>query len=151
MKKRFNYTGVCVPEKHYMADISQKVTEISQMVERGEYFVINRPRQYGKTTTIYMLTRHLKAGNHYFPINISFEAIGSESYNSEKTFIGAFLLRLKRVFQNLSDKGIQQFIEQSSGVDGIHKLDIWLTQLIEKIGKPTVLMIDEVDKSCNNQ
>ena len=30
------------------------------MIEQGDYFVINRPRQYGKTTTIYMLNRLLK-------------------------------------------------------------------------------------------
>lgn len=55
MSKRFNTTGVCVPEKHYMVDISDKIAEIMKMVERGDYFVINRPRQYGKTTSIYML------------------------------------------------------------------------------------------------
>ncbi|MCP4153295.1 MAG: hypothetical protein GY757_36525 [bacterium] len=36
-------------------------------------------------------------------------------------------------------------------METIIKLNIWITKLVEKIGKKTVLMIDEVDKNCNNQ
>ncbi|MEO0041369.1 MAG: hypothetical protein RL329_817, partial [Bacteroidota bacterium] len=36
-----------------MADVSAKMAETLQLVEDGEYFIINRPRQYGKTTTLY--------------------------------------------------------------------------------------------------
>lgn len=57
--KRFNVTGLCVPEKHYMADISRKLTEIVRMVNEGLYFTINRPRQYGKTTMFFMLSKAL--------------------------------------------------------------------------------------------
>jgi hypothetical protein len=55
MMKRFNITGVCVPGKHYMADTSNKITAVLKMIEEGEYFVINRPRQYGKTITLFLL------------------------------------------------------------------------------------------------
>jgi len=47
--KRFNVTGPCLPEQHYMCDISSKVSQIMAMIERSEYFTINRARQYGKT------------------------------------------------------------------------------------------------------
>jgi len=57
--KRFNVTGLCVPEKHYMCDISNKVSAIAAMVERGDYFTINRARQYGKTTTLRFLDDEL--------------------------------------------------------------------------------------------
>jgi len=33
----FNVTGVCIPSKHYMADISDKVSQIAAMVEKGQY------------------------------------------------------------------------------------------------------------------
>ena len=52
MKKRFNVTGTCIPEKHYMVDISEKLKNIVKLVDNEEYFIINRPRQYGKTTTL---------------------------------------------------------------------------------------------------
>ena len=49
--KRFNTAGTCFPTEHYMVDIHERVQEIASMVERGDYFCINRGRQYGKTTT----------------------------------------------------------------------------------------------------
>jgi energy-coupling factor transporter ATP-binding protein EcfA2 len=60
MQKKFNITGTCIPEKHYMVNIDNKLKKIIIMIEDGEYFTINRPRQYGKTTTLYMISRILK-------------------------------------------------------------------------------------------
>ncbi|MCP4219022.1 MAG: hypothetical protein GY765_30590 [bacterium] len=42
MTKRFNDTGVCIPSKHYMADISTKIDRIFSMVKDGDYFTVNR-------------------------------------------------------------------------------------------------------------
>ncbi|MBR3317046.1 MAG: hypothetical protein IKG21_04415 [Atopobiaceae bacterium] len=44
-----------MPSKHYMVDLSERVAQIKEMVDAGEYFAINRARQYGKTTTLYAL------------------------------------------------------------------------------------------------
>ena len=52
MGKKFNVTGLCVPTKHYMVDITERVGQIREMVDAGAYFTINRARQYGKTTTL---------------------------------------------------------------------------------------------------
>jgi hypothetical protein len=53
MSKKFNITGNCRAEKHYMADVSKKLERVYAMVEAGDYFIINRPRQYGKTTMLF--------------------------------------------------------------------------------------------------
>ena len=58
--KKFNTTAVCIPSKHYMVDLSDLVEAIRKMVDEGEYFTINRARQYGKTTTIAALKRVLE-------------------------------------------------------------------------------------------
>ncbi len=73
MQKKFNITGICRPAKHYMADVSGKLAKILAMVEDGDYFVINRPRQYGKTTTLYTLAELLERKGNYLVFNISFE------------------------------------------------------------------------------
>ena len=52
MEKRFNTTGACFPEQHYMVDITEQLAAIKKMIDCGDYFVINRGRQYGKTTTL---------------------------------------------------------------------------------------------------
>lgn len=53
--KTFNIAGVCIPGLHYMADTSDKINQIAEMVIQGNYFTINRARQYGKTTTLALL------------------------------------------------------------------------------------------------
>ena len=58
--KRFNVTGICVPEEDYMVDISGKIAEIKKLIDNGSYFTINRGRQYGKTTTLYGLRKRLR-------------------------------------------------------------------------------------------
>ena len=40
--KEFNTTAVCIPSKHYMVDISERVKEIKKLVDAGKYFTINR-------------------------------------------------------------------------------------------------------------
>ena len=60
MIKRFNTTGLCVPRKHYMVDISSKLEDIEKLIDEEFYFVINRPRQFGKTTTLNELYKRLK-------------------------------------------------------------------------------------------
>jgi hypothetical protein len=82
---------------------------------------------------------------------MSFEGIGSESYRKEASFIEAFMLRLKRLFKRTGDEHLIKFIDSSPTVDNFNKLDIWFTELVMKIEKKAVLMIDEVDKSSNNQ
>ena len=59
MKKKFNTTGLCVPEKYYMVDLIDRLARIKTMVDDGKNFVINRARQYGKTTTLFALSRSL--------------------------------------------------------------------------------------------
>jgi len=50
--RKFNVTGLCTPDEDYMVDISGKIEQIKRLVDRRSYFVINRARQYGKTTTL---------------------------------------------------------------------------------------------------
>lgn len=152
MKKRFNYTGVCVPEKHYMVDISDKIRRIFKMIEAGDYFVINRPRQYGKTTVVHMLNRFLKTRADYFPINISFEGIDAPTYSAQDRFIKTFMDILKDKFLFLEDKQPAELIDRHrADTQSMAELSRLISLLVKTIGKNTVLMIDEVDKSCNNQ
>ena len=71
--KEFNTTAVCIPEKHYMVDISETVGKIKAMVDAGKYFTINRARQYGKTTTLYALGKRLE--NEYLVLSLDFQGI----------------------------------------------------------------------------
>ena len=38
--RRFNVTGLCVADKHYMVDISGKLEQIGEMIDNGVLFPI---------------------------------------------------------------------------------------------------------------
>lgn len=153
IKKTFNITGTCVPYKHYMVDISRKLENIVKLVENEEYFIINKPRQYGKTTTLFLLNKYLKSIDIYIPIKISFEGIGDISFENEHLFSKVFLeLLIKNL--RLHNEELTNFLEKEIEEDKIKTLnnlsDI-ITKFVLKSNKKVVLMIDEVDKSSNNQ
>jgi hypothetical protein len=101
--KRFNIIGVCDPVKHYMADISSKVARIRDMVDRGDYFTINKARQYGKTTNLWALSRALMGD--YVVISITFEGIEEERFSEASEFCCIFL---SRVCSALRAKGVDE-------------------------------------------
>lgn len=88
MAKRFNITGLCIPEKHYMVDVSNKLREIGEMIGRGDYFTINRARQFGKTTTLNMIRRYFS--EKYLIIDTSFEGVGDSSFRDEESVVKMF-------------------------------------------------------------
>ena len=86
--KEFNTTAVCIPEKHYMVDLSERLKEIKKLVDAGKYFTINRARQYGKTTTLNALKTYLY--KEYSVISLDFQGIGSSGFDTEQSFVKAF-------------------------------------------------------------
>ncbi|MBQ9437675.1 MAG: AAA-like domain-containing protein [Lachnospiraceae bacterium] len=86
--KHFNTTAVCIPSKHYMADLSERAEEIKQLVDGGKFFTINRARQYGKTTTIVFLVNYLKT--EYEILSLDFQKISNASFKTEEKFVQAF-------------------------------------------------------------
>ena len=95
MKKRFNIAGTCIPQKHYMADTSEKLSRMIRLIEQESYFMFNRARQYGKTTTLMLLWSRLK--EKYVVINISFEGMGMDAFGSEDAFVRRFCGRVEKI------------------------------------------------------
>ncbi|WP_039655881.1 AAA family ATPase [Clostridium tyrobutyricum] len=151
MEKEFNVTGTCIPEMHYMVNISNKLDKVFKLVEKGKYFVINRPRQYGKTTTLYMLEKALNKNEDYLVISISFEGVGDLIFEEECGFAKAFL-EIMADSLYLQHKDLATFLEEEKkGVTNFKDLSRAITKFIIEANKKVILMIDEVDKSSNNQ
>ena len=149
----FNVTGLCIPEKHYMVDISDKLAQIKLMIDRGDYFTINRARQYGKTTTLFLLEKMLK--EEYIVVSISFEGLGDESFESAASFCRTFMKQVRRAldFTDVSDEYKESWLNEDVG--GFDELGSHLTEMCKPgaagTDKKLVLMIDEVDKTSNNR
>lgn len=159
MRKVFNVTGPCIPEKHYMADISGCIGQIHEMVDAGAYFSISRARQYGKTTTLTALEKELAL--EYFVISLDFQDLGSASFKDEHVFSIAFLELFLQEMERHKIKdipGMAALIEEFWGA--VKKADqdfnlMAMSRHLQKICdcslKPVVLIIDEVDSASNNQ
>ncbi len=136
-----------------MVDITERLVIIRGMVARGDYFCINRGRQYGKTTTLAALSNYLK--NDYCVFNISFEGLGDSSFVAVENVCADFLKILKRYSRvNGSSKAMQSLLKEVAplGVKEIASTDF--TEIIDELctlsDKPIVILIDEVDQASNN-
>lgn len=158
MKKRFNITGLCVPEKHYMVDISSRLEEIRELIDEGAYFSISRARQYGKTTVLNALAGSI--AESYFAVRLDFQSLGSASYKDENTFSQAFascFARGAEISDEAAAQGNPAFqklmeAEETGGqAFDLRRLFRLLLQFCGASARPVVLMIDEVDSASNNQ
>ncbi|WP_407405556.1 AAA family ATPase [Sodaliphilus sp.] len=151
--KTFNTTGTCRPNEHYMVDITERLEIIRGMVAQGNYFCVNRGRQYGKTTTLAALADFLQ--NDYCVFSISFEGLDDSSFKSASTVSAEFLKILKRHARvNGSSEAMQSLLKEvvPLGCKEIASTDF--TEVIDELctlsEKPVIVMIDEVDQASNN-
>jgi hypothetical protein len=151
MEKEFNITGRCYAHLHYMGDVSKQLAQTIKMVEKGLYFIINRPRQYGKTTTLFSIADTFRKREDYIAFNISFEGIGDAIFEDEGRFAPGFLRLLESQARLYTPDLAGILKEKSQEVEGLESLSLTLTHIMEQTDKKVVLLIDEVDKSSNNQ
>lgn len=157
MKKCFNVNGLCYPDENYMVNLDERMKKIKKLVDSQKYFVINRARQYGKTTTLWALKQYLK--EEYIVLSLSFQRMSSVVFQEEYTFSGEFANMILRIIQNkrqgidgLAEADVQALEQAAEGekmnLSGLFHL---LSNLCESAKKPVVLLIDEVDSASNNQ
>lgn len=152
MKRRFNTTGVCYPDEHYMVDLSIRLAKIKKMVDSGRYFVMNRARQYGKTTTLHAMLHYLQ--KEYIVVLMDFQKMGSSSFKDESTFSNTFFGHFWKASGELFKQhieSIEDIYSQLSSAETLNELFSGFSVLCELADRPVVLMIDEVDSASNNQ
>ena len=149
--RRFHVTGNCVREKHYMVDTSEKIdTIITDYIQRGYYFTINQARQYGKTTTLYLLEERLR--ERYVILHLSFEA-ADEYFKSLPNLVEGLIMDISDALreQDVSSEMIDEWNQPVSDRFPMRELGRKISNLCRQCPKEIILMIDEVDKSSDNQ
>ena len=154
--KVFNTTAVCIPDKHYMVDITDRVKAIKEFVDAGKYFTINRARQYGKTTTLNTLNQLLSI--NYTVISLSFEGIDKDVFESGATFSQAIarLIIDSHEFENapVPEETLIALEQLNASEICRVKMDDLIRIIkrwIKKSSNPIILIIDEVDAESDNQ
>jgi len=149
----FNTEGLCRPEEHYMVRLDDRLSQIKKRyIDRRKYFVINRGRQYGKTTTLVALAEYLK--EDYVVFSMDFQGIGTEEFVSAETFAYAFAKEmLAAADDTVNEALLKPLIEfaESATNKSLRELFVRLSRICAESEKPVVLMIDEVDSASNNQ
>ena len=159
MKKRFNVTGLCIPKRHYMVNLTGRLAQIKEMVDDGAYFTIHRARQYGKTTLLHALESYLKTD--YLVINLDFQKLGAAKFENENIFSLSFASSFLKELARREEPGspdLTQETEKLQNICGNRDVTYSLYELFEDLNRicklsnrPIVLMVDEVDSASNNQ
>ena len=151
MNRYFNITGCCNPQEHYMVNLDSRLAQIKKMVDKGQYFSINKGRQYGKTTILKALREYLK--NDYVVISMDFQFVSTSEFATENRFVKAFARLLWSRYHREMPIEIEEQIKQMKLSLNYVEADLFVTlsEWCEVSSKPIVLMIDEVDSASNNQ
>ena len=171
MAKIFNVNGACIPDRHYMVNLDKRLEKIKTMVDAGDYFIINRARQYGKTTLLRALAEFLK--KDYYVVSMDFQRMSASKFRTENIFSVTFARDFIRLLESgnfgntpgqspnpKSDKSLpdeDMFAMMKLQIDKkrdeleLYELFRLLTDICSNTGRPIVLIIDEVDSAANNQ
>ena len=155
--KKFNTTGTCFPDCHYMVDISGRLKRIKSMIDDGAYFCINRGRQYGKTTTLEAVSSCLAPD--YEVLSLSFEGVGEAAFESDVALVLTFAGKIRELInEGVWDdpegrrcallKELMQFPMEER--EALARCGSFIGKLVRVTAKPIVLLIDEVDQAGNH-
>lgn len=116
MSKIFNTSAVCRPEIHYMVDLSDRLEQIKKMVDRGDYFTINRARQYGKTTMLRALGSFL--AENYVVVSLDFQMMSQSDFEKESSFSEAFAREVLEEIANIEEVSVEIITRLQRLADG---------------------------------
>lgn len=155
MGKVFNTTANCIPGRHYMVDLTERLKKIRVMVDRGDYFTMNYARQYGKTTTLLALAEYLK--EDYCVLFVDFQMFSEANYSSEASFVRAFANELLYAAEEQGGAPENVLVPLRKYVSGeitnpeFIMLFSAVSNWCRQSEKPLVLIIDEADHASNYQ
>jgi hypothetical protein len=142
--KRFNTTGPCDPELHYMVPAEPRLPHARGLIEEGLYFVVHAPRQTGKTTTLIALADSLSAEGGRVAIYVSCESaqVAGEDYAAAEDMV------LDLIRQSLWERDYpESWLPQTPWPDTSPgtRINIALRTWARQCPVPIVLLLDEID------
>jgi hypothetical protein len=149
--KYFNTLGVCNPQEHYMLPAVPRLPGIGSMIDSGDYFIINAPRQSGKTTCLTELTTLINSEGKYYALNCSFSSISDTNEDD---------MAMSRVIDCI-DAGLRSssvpklrdlacsFIEEPYMKCTCTKVQAMLFDICRSLDRKLVVFFDEAD--CLNE
>jgi len=142
IERFFNTAGPGESDICYMVDPLKRIDfdEILTLIRKRRYFVLHAPRQTGKTTSLLAMVHRINSDGEFACVytNVESAQMARDDVNSAVFAITRVLGQRVR-----SRLGKSVFIPEASATqDGLQH---FLTDLCEKMDKPLVLFIDEID------
>jgi len=142
--QKFNITGKIIPEKHYYVDLKPQIRKLMALADDGAYFVINRPRQFGKTTVLNFFARALQASNDYAPALLSFESFVQRYDITEAEFYRSVAQRIVKALEFAAASFADLKIDDTK-IGSRDDFFVWLSETCRLLSRKLVLLIDEID------
>ena len=143
--KKFNTTGPCFPNEHYMLPALDRLPGIRELAAGGNYVVIHAPRQTGKTTALKELVREINGKGDMFALYCSLETLQNRS-DPEKTNIAIRDLVADNVEMSPSYVPVPNAPALRSDRGGIGlAVRTVLQNVCRAAGKPVGVFFDEAD------
>ena len=152
--RKFNTTGPCFPDEHYMLPALDRLPGIRELVAGGNYFVIHAPRQTGKTTALKALVREINERGDMFALYCTLETLQNATDVDDTmvkiiTLLRRGVLAVPALVERLGDPNVVLAINQELGWTVTAVADM-LTTICRKADKPIVVFFDEADCLIGN-
>ena len=152
--RKFNTTGPCFPDEHYMLPALDRLPGIRELVAGGNYFVVHAPRQTGKTTALQALVQEINAQGNMFAIYCTLETLQNATDVDDAMAKIVKLLRrgalaVPVLADLLGDPNTALPLQQEPGWTVTAVADT-LTTICRKANKPVVVFFDEADCLVGN-
>ena len=144
--RKFNTTGPCFPDEHYMLPALDRLPGIREFVAGGDYFVVHAPRQTGKTTALKALVREINAQGEMYAFYCTLEAIQKLMAVPENAIreIRHLVLRSAGMIRELASVAAE-VRNANLGFEPSTAIGDALQALCKGSPKPVVAFFDEVD------
>ena len=147
--RRFNTTGPCFPDEHYMMPALDRLPGIRELVANGSYFVVHAPRQTGKTTALQALVQEVNAKGDMFAIYCTLETLQNatdvdDTLTKIRNLLRRGVFSVPALLDKLGDPDVALAISQEPGWT-VTAVSDTLTAICRKAGKPVVVFFDEAD------
>jgi len=145
-QKYFNIAGPCNSNKHYMLDPLRNIgKELTNLIERENYFVIHAARQSGKTTLLLEIADKINADGKYHALYCSLECLQGVTTVERGTPSIVRKIKSELEIQNLPSGFAKD--ADFENIDGL--LYQSFVSYCRSLDKPLVIFFDEADCLSN--
>ncbi|MDR2577296.1 MAG: AAA-like domain-containing protein, partial [Chitinispirillales bacterium] len=141
-KRFFNVAGPCLASDHYMLDPFRGIhTELMDLIDGKQYFVIHAARQTGKTTLLWGLVNAINAKGDYYALYCSLETVGI--FTDPKDGMPEMVNVIKNCLER---QGLPAGFAKDADESNVgYLLNTSIVNYCRSLDKPLVIFFDEAD------